>query len=231
MLALLALAPLLVRVGVISPLGGFGAAMGAWIVGSLAGLASGVIGLLRADTRPLAWAACAVGLILVATLALVGSRIGRVPIHDITTDFEDPPSFVTAAKHPSNQGRDLTYPHGRGNTPELQRQAYPEVSGAIRVSGMSAAEVQEAVVEAAAALGWQVTWSSLADGIVEAEVVSGLFRFVDDVVVRIRPVDDGAGFAIDLRSTSRVGDSDLGANAARINAFRELWRAAYGAGD
>ena len=39
------------------------------------------------------------------------------------------------------------------------------------------------------------------------------------------------GFAIDLRSTSRVGESDLGANAARINAFRELWQATHGEGD
>ena len=46
--------------------------------------------------------------------------------------------------------------------------------------------------------------------------------------MRIRPLDDGTGFEIDLRSTSRVGDSDLGANAARINAFRQLWNAAYG---
>ncbi len=205
--------------------------MGAWIVGSLAGLTSGVIGLVRADARPLAWAACAVGVLLAVSLALVASRIGRVPIHDITTDLDDPPSFVTAADNPSNRGRDLSYPHGRDDTPELQRQAYPEVAGAIRVSGMPAAAVQEAVVEAAESLGWRVTSSRLDEGLVEAEAVSGVFRFIDDVVLRIRPLDGGGAHAIDLRSTSRIGESDLGANAARIEAFRELWRETHGEDD
>ena len=41
-----------------------------------------------------------------------------------------------------------------------------------------------------------------------------LFRFVDDVVIRVRP--RGAGSVVDLRSNSRVGGGDLGANAERI---------------
>ena len=41
-----------------------------------------------------------------------------------------------------------------------------------------------------------------------------LFRFVDDVAIRVRP--RGAGSVVDLRSNSRVGGGDLGANAERI---------------
>ena len=37
----------------------------------------------------------------------------------------------------------------------------------------------------------------------------------DDVVVRVQPAADG-GTQVDVRSISRVGQSDLGANAARI---------------
>ena len=41
--------------------------------------------------------------------------------------------------------------------------------------------------------------------------------FKDDVVVRVR--SSARGTLVDLRSVSRVGEGDLGANAARINAF------------
>ncbi|MBY0447946.1 MAG: DUF1499 domain-containing protein, partial [Hyphomonadaceae bacterium] len=52
----------------------------------------------------------------------------------------------------------------------------------------------------------------------EAEAQSALFGFVDDIAVRVDPV--GASEAlVDVRSASRVGISDLGANAARIRAF------------
>ena len=54
----------------------------------------------------------------------------------------------------------------------------------------------------------------------EAEDETPMFRFVDDVVVRVRP--DGATAVIDIRSTSRVGVGDMGANADRIRRFRSL---------
>ena len=47
-----------------------------------------------------------------------------------------------------------------------------------------------------------------------------IFRFVDDVVVRVRPAE-GGGAIVDVRSKSRDGRGDLGANAARIRAFAE----------
>jgi uncharacterized protein (DUF1499 family) len=55
------------------------------------------------------------------------------------------------------------------------------------------------------------------DGRLEAISVSRVFRFIDDVVVRVRP--EGSGSRIDMRSKSRVGKGDLGANAARIEDF------------
>jgi uncharacterized protein (DUF1499 family) len=65
--------------------------------------------------------------------------------------------------------------------------------------------------------GWNVTNADSESGRIEATATSKLFHFVDDVVIRVRP--DGAGSRVDLRSRSRVGQSDLGANAARIRAF------------
>jgi uncharacterized protein (DUF1499 family) len=71
------------------------------------------------------------------------------------------------------------------------------------------------------------------EGRVEAEVRSFWFGFVDDVVIRVRPISDGTGSAVDVRSVSRVGRSDLGANARRIRAYladlnRRLAEAATG---
>jgi len=46
--------------------------------------------------------------------------------------------------------------------------------------------------------------------------------FKDDVVIRVRTNAEGS--LVDLRSVSRVGRSDLGANAARIRAFAEAFQ-------
>jgi len=54
-------------------------------------------------------------------------------------------------------------------------------------------------------------------GTIEATETTFWFGFKDDVVIRIRP--EGAGSRVDVRSKSRVGKSDLGANAARIRRF------------
>ena len=58
-----------------------------------------------------------------------------------------------------------------------------------------------------------------------ATVESFWFGFRDDIVVRIRPA--GTGSILDVRSTSRVGVSDLGANAKRVRAFLAVMRAAH----
>ena len=55
------------------------------------------------------------------------------------------------------------------------------------------------------------------DGRVEAVATSFWFGFKDDLVVRVQATPSGS--RIDVRSVSRVGQSDLGANAARIEKF------------
>ena len=65
-----------------------------------------------------------------------------------------------------------------------------------------------------------ISWSYAPDRLFEALATTRVFRFVDDVAVRVRR--GGGGSVIDVRSTSRVGRSDLGANAARIRAFRDV---------
>jgi hypothetical protein len=144
---------------------------------------------------------------------------GAPPIHDISTDTGDPPPFVEALP----LRRDAPSPAGYGG-PEVaaqQAQAYPD----LRTE--TVAQPPEAVARhalaAAEALGWEIVGSDLAQGRIEATDTTFWFGFKDDVVIRIRPDPAGAGSAVDVRSVSRVGRGDAGANAARIRTFlREL---------
>jgi len=149
--------------------------------------------------------------------ALVLQARGAPPIHDITTDFEEPPQFRAATRAAENQGRDLTYPNGAATTAEQQRAAYPDLDS-IAVDVPPAAAFAS-VLRVAEQLGWTVVQQDAAAGLLEATDETGVFGFVDDIVVRVRPA--GAGSIIDARSLSRLGVSDLGANAARIRAMRD----------
>ena len=70
------------------------------------------------------------------------------------------------------------------------------------------------------ALGWEILAADEASGIIEASDTSFWFGFVDDVVVRISATESG-GVLVDMRSASRVGKSDLGKNAQRIQTFMD----------
>ena len=80
--------------------------------------------------------------------------------------------------------------------------------------------VFDRALKAAKAMGWSIASKTQDTGIIEATATSFWFGFKDDVVIRIREAD-GKGSIVDVRSISRVGGSDIGANAARIRKFRE----------
>ena len=97
----------------------------------------------------------------------------------------------------------------------LQQQAYPDIRPVI-----SPLEPERAWVHARALVaqsGWQILHEDREAGTIEAVAVTPLFRFRDDVVIRIR--SEGIGSRIDIRSASRLGISDLGTNARRISHF------------
>ncbi|HEX7466433.1 MAG TPA: DUF1499 domain-containing protein, partial [Usitatibacter sp.] len=75
----------------------------------------------------------------------------------------------------------------------------------------------QSAIDAARACGWEVVSSDAPSGRIEATDTSLWFGFKDDIVVRVRP--DGAGSRVDVRSVSRVGKSDIGANAKRVRGF------------
>ena len=141
------------------------------------------------------------------------------PIHDISTDTLDPPLYVALSevRKSSENGaklaqRDLTYdPTNRAT----QTRAYPDIE--TYLSSGSPEALYARAYKAVEALGWQIAASVPADGRIEATSVSEWFGFKDDIVIRV--MASGSGSKLDIRSASRVGVTDLGANADHIRAF------------
>ena len=136
------------------------------------------------------------------------------PIHDITTDTEDPPRFDSGVYY---RGEDSNPVDVKPDVIAIQKEHYPDLR-AIE-SPLSPEEAFERAGAVAESMQWEIYNSDPDNGIIEAEYTSFWFGFKDDMVIRVRRTP--AGSKIDLRSVSRVGRSDLGANAARIKAFVE----------
>ena len=81
---------------------------------------------------------------------------------------------------------------------------------------------------AARKMGWDIVALVPEQGRIEATASTLLFGFKDDVVIRITP--EAGGSRVDMRSVSRVGGSDIGANARRIRAFMKELQAQQRAG-
>jgi uncharacterized protein (DUF1499 family) len=183
-------------------------------VAGLAAVALGLIGLVAPGARALAAAAILLGLVAFALPWNFRRQAQAVPpIHDITTDTADPPAFVALAERP---GAANPVAYGGADIARQQKAAYPDVVPIVlpEPPARAFARVQEAV----ASLGWDVAAADPEAGRLEATDTTRWYGFKDDIVIRVR--SDGAGSRIDVRSLSRVGRSDLGANARRIRRFR-----------
>lgn len=188
-------------------------------IGTLMGIIGVIRGLMGKPGLGTAIASAVLGVLVLAypvSTAAVGASVP--PIHDITTDLEDPPQFV-AVLPLRGEG---TNPVDRSaeNLAQMQREAYPQLQ-TLSVSDEPAA-VFDAALQEAEAQGWLVADAVAPEngepGRIEATDTTLLFGFKDDVVIRIE--GDGPGRTlVDMRSVSRVGESDLGANAARIEGF------------
>ena len=135
------------------------------------------------------------------------------PIHDITTDTENPPGFVAILPLRADAPNPAAY--GGPEVAAQQREGYPEL-GPLNLSVPSPRAFERALA-AARAMGWKIVDSNPAEGRIEATDTTFWFGFKDDIVVRIAPSNGGS--RIDVRSVSRVGRSDVGTNAKRIEKF------------
>jgi uncharacterized protein (DUF1499 family) len=200
----------------------------AFALAALLGIISlvlGLIGLLRTrknsgrSGRERAWVGVGAGGVLIFVLLIGVSTGSNAPaIHDVTTNIDDPPTFSDAVRNAPGRANGVDYPDGGPSVPDQQRNGFPELAP-LQLSD-TPANVLERSREAAESLGWTVTLLDAEAMLLEAYDTTSVFRFVDDVVVRVRPSSSGS--VVDLRSNSRVGGGDLGANAARIFAFLEL---------
>lgn len=144
-------------------------------------------------------------------LSLLGA--GQYPrIHDISTDLQDPPVFTAAEQQ---RGPDSNSLETDPATIALQAQAYPDLQ-TLRTT-MDYDELFEQAVRAATDMGWDIYLQDRNAGVIEAVDTTAVMGFKDDIVVRMRTNQEGA--LVDVRSVSRVGVGDLGANAKRIDAF------------
>jgi len=158
---------------------------------------------------------CLVPIFTLATPIINGSKLP--PIHNISTDTTDPPQFNRIASLRAESDNTLTY------DPELlatiQQQAYPKVK--TLYTSLNKIDAFAKALKLANNMGWKVINQNQEQGIIEAIETSFLWGFKDDIVIRVRTQSSTQGqqTLIDLRSVSRVGDSDLGANAKRIKGF------------
>lgn len=159
------------------------------------------------------------GLVL-AYPAYAAIRGLRLPaLTDITTDIDNPPAF--SRSRAAFAARDGRYPPDPGPAArERQRAAYPQI--APLTLDLDADEAFELARKAAVNRKWQIVEAirpggRLGNGRIEAVSRGLLLNLPDDVTVRVHPRADGA--RIDVRSASRLGDRDFGANADRIRAY------------
>ncbi len=137
------------------------------------------------------------------------------PIHDITTDVENPPLFSELMRHRGMGQNSLEI---KPEAIKLQQGFYKDIQPLMLTTNID--ESFAAAHKAALAMGWQIIRADTEAGEIEATATTRLIGFKDDVVIRLTASDQAT--RVDMRSVSRVGISDLGTNAARIRAYFAL---------
>ena len=230
-LALLALAVGIAAVVLIS-IGGPGTRMGWWNFptgfklmkyGAYAGIAAVVVAIVAAalarrggGTLALAGVALLLG---AAAFVFPWSMLRHArqvpPIHDITTDFVNPPELTASRALRDTTQHMNSWIYEGDSIAKQQRQAYPDIRPVMLA--MTPDQAYAAALRAARELGWQILVSDPAGRRVEAMDQTRWYGFKDDVSIRVTPA---SGIArVDIRSVSRVGGSDVGMNAARIRKY------------
>lgn len=186
---------------------------------AIVGAALGLIGLVLPGARIAGAAALLAG---AATFGVpwMWMRTARSvpPIHDISTDTENPPAF--AAVLPKRAGAPNPPEYAGAQVAAQQKAAYPDLRP-LRLE-LPPAEAFGRALQVARDMGWEIVAAQPEDGRIEATDTTRWFGFKDDIVVRVRPEEGGS--RVDVRSKSRVGRSDVGTNAGRIRRFLDRLR-------
>jgi hypothetical protein len=160
--------------------------------------------------------------VVLAYPAYLGLQYRKLPkIYDITTDPIDPPRFEALARLRSGDGTNSAVYAGLYSA-EQQRLAYPDIETVeLEVPPQRAYEVALQLVN-------KRKWLVIDEraplpprriGRIEAVARTPIMGFREDVSIRITP--DGEESRVDIRSSSRYFESDLGSNAARVSKLIE----------
>ena len=144
-------------------------------------------------------------------LSMMNKAKSVPPIHDITTDLVNPPKFVAILALRANASNPAAY-QGE-EIASQQREAYPELQ--TQKYSQTTEQVFDAALAAVKHMGLDVVTADKTLGLIEAYDTTTWFGFVDDVVIRIQSAEQTT--MLDARSKSRVGMSDIGKNAERLN--------------
>jgi uncharacterized protein (DUF1499 family) len=150
--------------------------------------------------------------------AYLAQRAYRYPaIYDVTTDPANPPRFIAlAAQRPKDR---IAYP---ASAAPLQRAAYPDIVPLQLTLPLRSS--YDVVVGVLHKRKWTFIESAppaanRREATIETTQRTPLMGFRDDIVIRVSAVSGGS--RIDLRSASRFGSHDLGANASRLRSLLE----------
>ncbi len=183
------------------------------VVACLVGLALALAKLLPGGITPALIGLLIGGFVLVVMLKWK-HNLDSVPyIHDITTDTENPPLFVAVL--PLRAGATNPAEYAGPELARQQKDGYPDLMpGSV---SSSPERTFPRALQAAKDMGWEIVASDPKALRIEATDTTPWFGFKDDVVVRLTASPTGS--RIDVRSASRVGKSDVGTNARRINSY------------
>jgi uncharacterized protein (DUF1499 family) len=173
-----------------------------------------LVGLAKSGSKGMALTGLVLG-VIAAGIPLKNINTARhSPIHDVSTDRDNPPQFVAvlplraAAKAANSTDYDA-------KTAELQKETYPDI-GPLHLD-VPPAQAFDRAAAAAKGMKWDVIITDPSQGRIEATATTFWFGFKDDIVVRITA--EGGGSRVDVRSLSRIGKSDVGANAKRVREY------------
>eukprot|EP01025_Chloroclados_australasicus_P032408 TRINITY_DN32893_c0_g3_i1.p1 TRINITY_DN32893_c0_g3~~TRINITY_DN32893_c0_g3_i1.p1 ORF type:complete len:156 (+),score=17.43 TRINITY_DN32893_c0_g3_i1:191-658(+) len=132
-------------------------------------------------------------------------------INDVATDLANPPEFV---KRPE-----------LNPLPEAFKKQISDFYTDLKPLELqcTVAEGFEACKRAAGTMPrWSLTHEDASAGVLEGVATTRILRFKDDFVIRV--AEHANGVKVDMRSKSRLGKGDLGANAARIQSYFDAVR-------
>lgn len=139
------------------------------------------------------------------------------PIHDITTDTENPPEFVAIV--PLRKDAPNKTEYGGEKIAKIQKEHYPDIE--TLYLDLPYDKAYETALEAVESTSWKIVDTSRKEGRIEATHELAWYGFKDDVVIRVDTAGTRDGSKIDLRSVSRLGRGDIGVNAQRIRSYLE----------